>query len=236
MKISSPYKDYYDHLQGVIGQDPLAYYERVPDPVCEHYGPYIGSLEPKRPVCVQSENFKFLRTTPGRSPIKFDLHLCDREYSFFMSVVDGLIYHPPMIEWDYKKPGQLYDLVSHWPSDVLQLVKPNHVGGVKYGGWTPTQVNVEKCCPIVLEANLPIVHQYGKRTFVSHSVDLVTIKNPRLADLGIQKVLSAEDAYHLITGWLLSQKEPPAPKPVADKTKILSHGMDPKTSFRPKMK
>jgi hypothetical protein len=57
--------------------------------------------------------------------------------------------------------------------------------------------------------------------------------NPKLMDYGVQHAISPEQAYQEIEMWFANQKyDREEPIPMTDKQKILTHGLDPKTSFR----
>jgi hypothetical protein len=85
---------------------------------------------------------------------------------------------------------------------------------------------------------------YGKKsTLNSETGQPVLIQSfgqsniPILAEWNFPKMISADDMYHKIYTWLCwIIDNPPIPNNQSDKEKIISHGYDPKTSFRPKMK
>lgn len=57
--------------------------------------------------------------------------------------------------------------------------------------------------------------------------------NPNLMDYGVQHKLNAQQTHQEIEMWFANQKfDREEPIPQTDKQKILTHGLDPKTSFR----
>lgn len=225
MRIISSFKDYYDYLQGVIGQDPLAYYERIPGnkSIGFHEKWFKHSYSSYAPVVdgdPSKEIVLSIVTSDGHAPsYSCNLHICDWKYKF---VVDnrGKFYLPPFLKLNKNNPNTLYDILESygWPDHVLSKYKVRWTGGYDYAGYTDTDLNTKENCPIIFEA--------GK----------FLVCNPRLEDIGLNKIIPAEQMYHMLTNWFLSKRDSPSPKPISDKNKILSHGMDPKRSFRPNIK
>lgn len=76
--------------------------------------------------------------------------------------------------------------------------------------------------------NTPIV-------FVAHPNYTKIIVNPKLIDLGFNKVITPTEAYQDIYNWI-PYNEPEVPKSPDDMGRYEAKGFDKKTSFRPNMK
>jgi hypothetical protein len=230
MKILSKYKDYYDYLQGVIGIDPLAFYERNPvDPDFTHtkfssvnyknYMPTVIGEFGDRNVRVNSESSLSAYANRDKPVYRIDLHICDVQYSFLVDQFGS--YFPRWVdseEWS----DDCFD--PNWPNHILdQFVKSDDSHWkFKYRKGLHGNVSSE----LNQKWGIPIIMQIGKEF----------IGNPRLSDLRFNSVVDAESMYLMLTDWFLRRREGPPPAPQTDHAKIESHGMDPKTSFRPKIK
>lgn len=77
------------------------------------------------------------------------------------------------------------------------------------------------------EYRTPILHLRSTGQHINVTV------NPQLLEFGIQHVLDGQQVYQEIEMWFTNQKyDKEEPIPQTDKQKILTHGLDPKTSFR----
>jgi hypothetical protein len=73
----------------------------------------------------------------------------------------------------------------------------------------------------------PILHFHVAGNYLN------IIINPNLMDYGVQHKLYPQQTYQEIEMWFANQKyDKEEPIPQTDKQKILTHGLDPKTSFR----
>lgn len=83
----------------------------------------------------------------------------------------------------------------------------------------------------------PVLISSGKYNFKTNKFDDLEYVVPVLKEWGFPSIISAEEMYMKIydfMGWLKDNPGPPDNQ--TDKEKVSSHGFDPKTSFRPKMK
>ncbi len=230
MKILSKYKDYYDYLQGVIGVDPLAFYERNPvqsdfthtkfsSVNYKNYMPTASSEYIEGSVRVNSESNIGPYSYHDLEIHRIELHICDIQYTFLVNPFGS--YFP---KWADSEEWSDECLDLSWPNDILDhFVKSDddhwkfkYRKGIR--GNIPSTLNQEH--------GIPIIMKIGKEL----------IGNPRLSDLRFNSIVNAETMYLMLTDWFLRRREGPPPAPQTDRDKIESHGMDTKTSFRPKIK
>jgi hypothetical protein len=223
MKIISKYKDYYDYLTGIYGIDDKIILDRR---VHRKYEP-----RPVYTVSAQSLSHMTL----------IQLHFCDVVYE-----------------------GVLYDGKIYWTENVLTLPhNPNPFPYIGSRGYRPIGLDDKPVKFVYIEkapsgvsfrenvylypyktidnlnrrANCPIIIYEGRSHFHNDPFEYETLrlyKYPKLAGLDVKSIIPAEQAFIRLSEWL-SPKEPES-KPLTDKEKVISHGMDPKTSFRPKIK
>lgn len=92
-----------------------------------------------------------------------------------------------------------------------------------------TDVNQKTGQPVLFLSN------YGEFWHDENQNSTITI--PKLSEFGFPSRFSSREMYSRIydyLGWL--KDNPPIPDKMTNKEKIVSHGFDQKTSFRPKMK
>lgn len=190
MKIISKFKDYYDYLKGIYGEDPKLVLDRTEFNKLQYPGNgidtfYIGDY--KIQGYWKDGNIYF-----GKDVEKF--HIEDRGY-WWMS--------------DYNK-NESYVVEDSYHNTFSCLKYPKKINN------SPTY-----------KENCPILKEYRKDEY---------IKNPILKEYGFQKVFKAEEIWIILSEWLgrvITMNEKPVPIG-DDKTRILSHGFDLKTSFRGK--
>lgn len=136
----------------------------------------------------------------------------------------GKVY---LIPWDHSTEEKIkYDRnkfmkeqTKDWPTEVKVLLNDARTVNFLMG----TDVNKKENCPIVVLDD----YSYGQRA---------RFKNPMLKHFGVAAGISPEFMFNMITSWILEQNSEGIPATTTDKSKILSHGMDPERSFRPNMK
>lgn len=159
------------------------------------------------------------RTLPGKY---------DGTHKFLIAIC-GTLY--PVVEHNKKLYHDAKDLPDDCPRDYNNYreflkhygLRKNHIFP---SGYRPsTEINVETRQPVVL-VDTNTYYQKKPTTFI-----------PNLSQFGIPSVLDANTCYEQIynfLGWLKDNPVPPDNQ--TDKEKVVAHGFDAKTSFRPKMK
>lgn len=211
MRIISGFKDYYDYCQGTIGQDPLAVYERK----FRHF--YDGKTS--------DGPWKY---TFFHYPDLYCLHLCGVKNVF--AEVDLKFYFLPFVGPNDTKPTteEYESLVGTWPKKVQKLLAFDtrfqyHFERKISDNGDHSDLNKKHDCPIIL-------------SHLNHNDSYPIILDPVLRDFNYHKIVPAERMFTMLNDWFLDKKNAPEPVPMSDKNKIASHGMDPKRSFRPKIK
>lgn len=215
MKIISKFKDYYDYLSGVWGEDPLLTYVRKSEytPIydcndCTKVKIYIGGMLVEallyKGVFYYGENIEVFTSelpwyiTMGKS----SFNSSRLEYGNVTLDKDSVVF----IARNTLRDGQIDPY-----RDMFILRKPI----------VDTQkVNERENCPVVLE-----IH---KKFY----------KNPILKELKLNSFISPEQTYRLISDWLSLQRTKAEDRPDirTNVQKVESHGFDNKTSFRPNIK
>lgn len=209
MKILSKYKDYYDYYQGIFGMDNTKVYTR------DNVYRWSPSYNPR------------IELTPKEETV-FDFFICGKKYRIL----------------EYK--GKLYHTVAELKTLDKLLIKDSPykwATGIHIDSWTirsskkkferqynktngiDTDVNMKQREPVLINR---------KKTWHSTDVDYST---PLLSDFSFHKIMDAKTLYieiETFLGWLVDN--PPLPDEQTNIGKVVSHGFDKKTSFRPNMK
>lgn len=213
MKIISKYKDYYDYLIGVYGEDPLLMLDRRSYNKIEYYedGIYllnIGNVSLEG-IC-QNNVFYW-----GRNLKKFHNELAVNYSSWRFST------------FKHEQMSRKYDKSKHIIYTTLE-----------HRGYTGRRNRIIECSRIihkipinrVIQDNIPISLYYINEP----GVLLFRQNFPILENLNINKIYSPGDIWNLLSNYLSQQvtlKEPTVPIG-DDKIRIQSHGFDLKNSFR----
>ncbi len=218
MKIISKYKDGYDNLAGIYGEDTKLILDR-------REGRVIKELFEKPEYLAENEWFR-----------EFRLAICG-------NIVNGMVlgsnvyYFGELELVGFKPKKNHFDDGIHYEKTIgskcFQLpAKP----------MPDTQhLNKEHDCPILyLKPNHPTKKAiYRQVPMMGNHVDQYEcIKYPRLSDFKIEKVYSSKALWIMLSDWLgkrITENEPTVPIG-DDDVRIQSHGFDARTSFRPKMK
>ena len=207
MKILSKYKDYYDYLSGVWGEDPKLILDRrefdtislVENTV---YHIYIG-------------NFKIEAFCKDGV-----LHYGDKLKEFEKEEPYSKYYTKPI---SYKTHVRI--LVRDWTDNR---------GRVRYDTKWVNTVVVEGTGKVTVKENCPII---VKQESANGSSIVHSFKYAKLEDLGLAKFVDATDTYRMISEWLANRvDEMELTTSMTDAQKIENKGFDKKTSFRPNMK
>lgn len=230
MKILSKYKDYYDYLSGVYGEDPLLILDRRDGKVVKehlgaekitlHIGGYkIDGYKPNQ----NSTHYKKDKIYWGEELKSIDdYNNLEETYwqarAKYRKEPGRKYYHSKhSIDWALKIEGINKDDIvfidlNRRDNDCMFFYKlmPD-----------PHNLNKKHDCPIIYKSNT--------------SKEIIF---PSLLELGINTVISPEECYDLVSKWLSAKKTEAEnhPENLTDKQKIENKGFDTKTSFRPNMK
>lgn len=210
MKILSKYKDYYDYLTGVWGEDPKLTLDRREFHTTELienavYFIFIGNYK--------IEGF-------CRNGV---IHFGDKLQEF--ETVDE--YYSKRKEYQNK-------VRIDTPREYSGSYKGGRYRRTRYDTkWVNTLV-VEGTGEVTITENCPILVLQESPT--SSSI-VKTYKYPKLEDIGLAKFVDATDVYRMIAEWLAKRvDEMELTTSTTNEQKIENKGFDKKTSFRPNMK
>lgn len=161
---------------------------------------------------------------------------CGKSYPFY--VIEKVVKTPRYIG-KMRTDHEERTVVFSWDKDFDGLVRQAHVSRDHgpYRDWLDAnmgrdnpEVNLQHRSPVVLW--MPggfLLKEGGYGT-----LDSALIVNPKLAEIGFQKVVDPYTAFQEISmfiGGVLGENLDP-PSPMTDKQKVVSHGFDPKYGFR----
>ena len=230
MKIISKYKDFYDYLSGIYGEDPLIILDRREGRVVkEHMSAekiilYIGGYK------IEGYNPKPNSTHYNNGKIYWgdELKAIDEynslEESYWRARTKYRVdptrkyYHSKhSVDWDLRAN----DLIR----DDATFINLNKCGSdcIFRHKLMPDNNHVND------KANCPIIYK---------STTTIEIKYPNLSELNLNTALKPDDVYHLIYEWLSNKKTETEnhPENINDIQKLENKGFDRKFSFRPNMK
>ena len=204
MKILSKYKDYYDHLKGIYGEDPLLFLDRTSSnsPV-----PYSTWYDREISIFIGEWVIQAILLKNGSVKFADDLRefvLKPKTKKLFSWSIDNK-FNAPLDKLVQIRTPMSFD-------SCFWILKEPFFLGEKSPTW-------EMDCPILLNFS-----KDGK----------VYLKFPHLKSWGINRVLSPEQVWLYLSDWLgrrNTHKEKTVPIG-DDKLRIQSHGFDVKTSFR----
>lgn len=225
MKILSAYKDYYDYLTGIYGEDPLLVLDRR-----EHKQPYNIGIELKQSTLVPNTINKE--------------QLWIGDYCIEFMVYNGVPYFGENIK---NIPGvTVRERVNHWSSHyerqyVMPFDKLVKLGFVEIS-WGNGRRNTSASIVLVpFKIKRPkflpddVVVALGSFDKENYMYDY---KYPILTNIGLNKFVPAETIYQYIIEYLSAQKLK-AEQYTDTRTnnqKIEGKGFDKITSFRPNIK
>lgn len=212
MKIISKYKDYYDYLIGVYGEDPLLILDRRSYNKIKYYedGIYllnIGNVSLEG-IC-QNNVFYW-----GKNLKKFHNELAVNYSSWRFNTFK----HERMLRKYDKSKHIIYTTTTYPRNRIIECSRIIH------------KIPINR----VVQDNIPISLYYINEP----GVLLFRQNFPILENLNINKIYSPGDIWNLLSNYLSQQvtlKEPTVPIG-DDKIRIQSHGFDLKNSFRPNIK
>jgi hypothetical protein len=210
MKILSKYKDYYDYLTGVWGEDPKLVLDRREYDAVELvenavYYVYVGNfiIEGfcKNGIIYYGEKLREIETV--------------EEY------------------YSKKKEYQNKAMILT-PCEYSRSYKGRRYGGTRYNTkWVKTTITegtgkltTKEECPIIVQQESPNTSSIVK-----------TYRYPKLEEIGLPSFIDATDVYRMIADWLAKRvDETELTTSTTNEQKIENKGFDTKTSFRPNMK
>lgn len=208
MKIISKHKDFYDYLQGNYGIDNTVVYNRNWKDTVMYKPYYLMPFELYQPKPVQY--------TIAICGVVYIVYIWDKKFYFGEDI--KLLLNSKKTKYDRDNKDWYFNTL---PFETRSL--PYHL--------CKTKINEIEKEPILLLKN----EFYSSWSIMNkkdpeHVKWEVIARNIRLIDFGIPQVLSAHDIYIQISNFL--SKEKVIVDKRTDKEKIISHGMDTKTSFR----
>jgi len=229
MRIISPWKDYYDHVQ-MFGFDPNICYVRNKSQIQEEDNPIRFAHTP-----LEIKSSYFLNQKPG----SFEpgvLGFCGSLYFCFSQIT----WSSPL-----DMGSRLLNRVFFNLEDLRDYLKPRLFKPVddmseivylrKRGRWMPRE---ERSLPeegaLILENKDELFLKYSAPVFFINLGRRTIDLNPDLSELGFQKIKSPEQTYQELMGYLTGPMLPTSSLPVeiSDESQIEKKGYDLKWSFR----
>ena len=233
MRIVSKFKDFYDFASPYRDSDRRSYYwerhtreesvelKTLPKNFTEnhrwHRGTYLG--------------IPHFRSSNGYGGRRYGVHeefvvVADKIVSFWMDVDEkhNRIVNPGVVRKDEPLYSTLPDFQHRewttWTGLGKDMKENSH----------PEVWDVKPFTKIVelqREFKTPVLHLSTDRDYMK------VVLNPNLTTYGIQHVLNGTQVYQEVEMWFANQEyDREQPIPQTDKQKILTHGLDLKTSFR----
>ena len=220
MKIISKYKDYYDYLRGIYGEDPKLILDRR----------QFDLIRPVPRIIHKSSCTKY---PPEEVPQPFSVRIGTM-------IIDGVYYKDAFyygkdllqFRWEYSHYD--YYLRSNFPEHV------DNENAMLFEFWFSTYINkviILQTAPYIVHTLNPIAIEMLWLTGIREN-PVKKYAYPILKDIGLTSVITPHEIWVELTsylGQLVTVNEPPVPIG-SDNIRIQSHGFDTKTSFRPKMK
>jgi hypothetical protein len=232
MRIVSKFKDFYDFASPYRDSDRRSYYwerhthedsielKTIPKDFSEnqwHRGTYLGIPR--------------FRSSNGYGGKRYGFHeefvvVADKIVSFWMDVDEkhDRIVNPGVV----RKDGPLYSTLpdfkhKEWTTWINYGKDEKVNSHPEVGDVTEFKLIGE----LQVKFRAPVLHLSTSREYLQISI------NPNLTHYGIQHVLDGTQVYQDIEMWFANQEyEREHSIPLTDKQKIVSHGLDLKTSFR----
>ena len=203
MKIISKYKDYYDYLVGIYGEDPLAVFDRRIDPI-------------KKPSIFEDQYKIYSIAIVGRIfkiyQYKDKFYYTPKELLELNTLLLSENKIPLLYQRKYSKPLSLENF------ERLVLMNDKLF----------TDANHKLRKPILLSDNV-----FGSIVENENSIKESRWSVIRLEDFHLNKYIPAESVFKEISAFLLWLNDnPEIPNNQTNNEKIVTHGFDLKHSFR----
>lgn len=218
MKIISKYKDYYDYLRGVYGEDPKLILDRRQSESLKPYPRFIQKYKSEPTVEV-----------PRPFSVRIGTMIVDGVY-----YKDSFYYGKDLLQFKYESTYYDSYLRSHFPEHV------DNENAMLFEFWFNVYINrlmILQTAPYIVHTLNPIAIEMLWLTGVKEN-PVRKYSYPILKDIGLASIITPHEIWIELTsylGQLVTVNEPLVPIG-NDKIRIQSHGFDAKTSFRPKMK
>lgn len=203
MKILSKYRDFYDYLSKIYGEDPKIILDRRK---ADRFDiPSDGKIMIYFCGWIYEGFVREGRIYWGKDLLLFGIRKPKREWDSILrekQVSNDFAY----ISWQ----GGIYSWTNKSYGDYFSLIPYKD----KYN------LNRKYDCAIFRRSNI----------YSGNDKEAIISKYPKLSDLGIQSILTPKDAYLILSAWLAPKDT--ASDNQTDKEKIVSNGFDTKTSFR----
>lgn len=234
MKIISNFKDYYDYLQGIYGQDEKIVYERIVATKNNGYKRDDKWVKQghKPDHSVLTNDYYFYRL--AICGLLYCVYYYNKKFYFFSKseqssrgYLTGGYYIRRIMGQKNLTPNEklIKELFSKMGTSKREFITDNRdkfADDLYYiqDHLTETNINEKENCPVIL---LNATARY-------RSEGTAGVKNVKLSDYGIPQIVSPNDMYITISGFLSREKK------IVDKRtdieKLTSKGFDKKTSFR----
>lgn len=229
MKIISKFKDYYDYLSHIYGQDEKIIYNRNPlvDPVNIGCSLLYNNIQVITDIDHQSQHIFMVTYTS------------DKNY-----YIDGTRVRFPDTKW-LCICGKIYLLISD-NTGKFHVLNDNdpfyqYILQKKDNPWDRKTISIEHVLGYNCSAALDVCKQLHTPVFLfqakwNSNTFNVESKIPVLSELNIPSIISPEQIYQEISYFICNTINPSpdmmGPIFSTDKEKILQHGFDLKQSFR----
>lgn len=213
MKIISKYKDYYDFLKGIYGEDPKLVLDRT--------------------------KFESLPYPPSNYDI---LNFFVGEWQVQCLYFDGKYYWGKDLIENFKPAPKEYQLsgkYQKWYRDIADINKASNYYSLEIPSRRFSQKNTERISvlknPVFIGDKSPTWKEDCPILLSKYTTYLDGfLRFPKLDDFAFSKIMEPHDIWIKLTEWLskrVTMNEPEVPVG-DDKTRLISAGFDPKTSFR----
>ena len=223
MKIISKYKDYYDYLAGIYGEDPIIVYVRDGVPLINDVNFFRTYLNPYKYPKEVTNRIGYFKDSFGRfnhdiPPMKNKTH----KYLFLH--LDG----PVPLHRDYHGSLRTFYLVIGYYEYRFELDRYTNTDGMITDDILFEKKRITKEQRQESKAPIYIVAHYTRDCVVPKSA---IIENPILKDTFIRSYIPSENIWDAVCEYIGLSKEIES-RPLTDKEKIIQHGFDKITSFR----
>lgn len=225
MRIISKYKDYYDYLVGIYGEDPLIVYVRSGEPLVFNTNFFKEYLNPYKYPTSVATRVGYFRDAFG----KFDHQIppYTEKRSRYMPHWSFIWDHKPLHEKQHGSIRTFYLIIGYYEYH-FEMDRYTKDDGSIVDDILMEKKRIDKRHRS--ESNAPIYVVMHDRRDVVHPRDSI-IENPILKDTFIGSYIPAEDIWEHVSEYIGLEKEVES-RPLTDKEKIVQHGFDKVTSFR----
>lgn len=245
MRIISPFRDYYDGVQGLGFDDKVVYTREKDQALLVNHRDYRGDKSAKdddidaRPsIHTKLPILSYINPPRDRSRGKWQqrigTHFCPWKGGEDSEVTRGILYfcgkaYPFYLAYD-KNEGAVFSHQAGFDELVVQKESTLWWSRQSTADITPFRPWLKENMGKEID---PAIHFFHKSPIVLF-IGQTRIVNPCLKDFEFQRVIDSYTAFQeldmFMSGVMGDLKDPPSP--MTDVEKVVSHGMDPKWSFR----